>query len=669
MGFISSSLSERFGRLTDNHFRIIYSIIVVLTLGSIAFASIRILSDNLVNSDDTLWTTREIDGKTALVVDSVLKGGGAEKGGVLKGDEVVAINDVPITNPDPNAAQVILNQAPTDREIPYVVRRDGIIHHLKIRLTGQLIFVRAVIPLVALLWLVIGAMVAFARPQGVVQRRFFLTGALMLFAFVSPARLQGGGISEQILAYAWGFLSIMFYPLWLHFCTIFPVDQRIFNTRGRRFALYSIVWAYLLLTAVRFLLSWLYSDGQISRPTAILIFQIIGAAFVIGAALYFIAGIWFLFRAYARMPIGSSRRPMRVLLAGAVLAGLSYAYFAVVQTSNLGLTLIVNPYLLLPMLLLLALPTSFAYGIFFYQLMDFRMVVQTTLVYTATMALIGALTLGVAYGFGNAIGSLTGESMETTVTWIAVVVFLLLFEPIKWQVQTTIENRFFPQYRDFTDQIAAYSEQISETVGTRAVAELMAFTMKHGLQLRGVYVLVEPREKELELLAKATDFPPLEVQYASIMRLRGLLHEAHDIISLETVNDPALASIQEWFSYVVGLFAQGRVIGMVLLTRPADGAALSGRQLQFISGVARQGAGAIEAARLYGEELERQRYREELATARRIQESLLPSAMPKFPGISICAMARSAQAVGGDYHDVIQLEEGRFLVIIADVSG
>jgi phosphoserine phosphatase RsbU/P len=72
---------------------------------------------------------------------------------------------------------------------------------------------------------------------------------------------------------------------------------------------------------------------------------------------------------------------------------------------------------------------------------------------------------------------------------------------------------------------------------------------------------------------------------------------------------------------------------------------------------------------LYEEELVRQRYHEELATARRIQESLLPTQMPEIPGISISAVSRPAQAVGGDYYDLIRMDEDRFMVIIADVSG
>ena len=105
------------------------------------------------------------------------------------------------------------------------------------------------------------------------------------------------------------------------------------------------------------------------------------------------------------------------------------------------------------------------------------------------------------------------------------------------------------------------------------------------------------------------------------------------------------------------------------LALPADGEPLSGSQTPFIMSVTTQGASALEVARLYEQELRRQRYQEELATARRIQESLLPATMPSVPGISISAVSDPAQTVGGDYYEAIQLDERRFLVMIADVSG
>lgn len=84
---------------------------------------------------------------------------------------------------------------------------------------------------------------------------------------------------------------------------------------------------------------------------------------------------------------------------------------------------------------------------------------------------------------------------------------------------------------------------------------------------------------------------------------------------------------------------------------------------------ARQIAAAIENARLMETELERQRYQEELAIARSIQEELLPGDIPSIPGFDIAGISVQSQQVGGDYYDVIKLPDNLCGIAIADVSG
>jgi phosphoserine phosphatase RsbU/P len=60
---------------------------------------------------------------------------------------------------------------------------------------------------------------------------------------------------------------------------------------------------------------------------------------------------------------------------------------------------------------------------------------------------------------------------------------------------------------------------------------------------------------------------------------------------------------------------------------------------------------------------------EDLRRAREIQESLLPKAIPQVPGFELAAAWQPARAVGGDYYDVVRLDQNRLGVCIADVVG
>jgi putative methionine-R-sulfoxide reductase with GAF domain len=60
----------------------------------------------------------------------------------------------------------------------------------------------------------------------------------------------------------------------------------------------------------------------------------------------------------------------------------------------------------------------------------------------------------------------------------------------------------------------------------------------------------------------------------------------------------------------------------------------------------------------------------ERATARALQRSLVPAALPKIPGIDMAARySPGAAAVGGDWYDVFTLPSGEVGVVIGDVVG
>lgn len=63
------------------------------------------------------------------------------------------------------------------------------------------------------------------------------------------------------------------------------------------------------------------------------------------------------------------------------------------------------------------------------------------------------------------------------------------------------------------------------------------------------------------------------------------------------------------------------------------------------------------------------RIEEELAVARRIQESFLPRTLPQPAGWQVAAYSRGAQAVGGDFFDCIELSDGRLGLVVADACG
>ena len=59
----------------------------------------------------------------------------------------------------------------------------------------------------------------------------------------------------------------------------------------------------------------------------------------------------------------------------------------------------------------------------------------------------------------------------------------------------------------------------------------------------------------------------------------------------------------------------------------------------------------------------------EMKVVAEIQRSLLPSRMPVIPTLSVAASYQTSHRAGGDYYDFFPLPEGKWGILIADVSG
>ncbi len=67
--------------------------------------------------------------------------------------------------------------------------------------------------------------------------------------------------------------------------------------------------------------------------------------------------------------------------------------------------------------------------------------------------------------------------------------------------------------------------------------------------------------------------------------------------------------------------------------------------------------------------VDRLRVRDELEVARQLQQELLPKRLPELPGYRVAHSYRTANEIGGDYYDFIELDDGRVAIAVGDASG
>jgi sigma-B regulation protein RsbU (phosphoserine phosphatase) len=93
-------------------------------------------------------------------------------------------------------------------------------------------------------------------------------------------------------------------------------------------------------------------------------------------------------------------------------------------------------------------------------------------------------------------------------------------------------------------------------------------------------------------------------------------------------------------------------------------------QLRLLQGLCAHVAVAVHNARRFGDEREqRERMSREAEEARSIQQALFPRTSPLIPGFAVSGMSIPVSSVGGDWYDFIPLRDGRWGLVLADVSG
>jgi serine phosphatase RsbU (regulator of sigma subunit)/anti-sigma regulatory factor (Ser/Thr protein kinase) len=113
-------------------------------------------------------------------------------------------------------------------------------------------------------------------------------------------------------------------------------------------------------------------------------------------------------------------------------------------------------------------------------------------------------------------------------------------------------------------------------------------------------------------------------------------------------------------------------IGKSAFSNPSPmpgGLTFTARQLNVISTFTDFLAIQIANARFQEEQFHRRLVTHELEIANNIQRSLLLTSLPQVPGFSLAGFCRSAHEVGGDFYDVLKINDHCLLLIIADVMG
>ncbi|MEU3186294.1 SpoIIE family protein phosphatase [Streptomyces sp. NPDC006923] len=215
------------------------------------------------------------------------------------------------------------------------------------------------------------------------------------------------------------------------------------------------------------------------------------------------------------------------------------------------------------------------------------------------------------------------------------------------------------------------SSALTEAVGVRDVAEAVLNQIMPVINVQGLAVLTAD-EGRLQVI-DARGFPEGVAEYFDGLPLTT---EAASLRAIRTGVPAFYANTEELrytyphidlyanmaaFAYLP-LFASGRTIGCCVLgyDQPHPFSPEERAGLTSLAGVIAQ---ALERARLFDTENQ---------IARGLQAALLPHDLPRIPGLEVAAHylpATRGMDIGGDFYDLIRLDDTSAAAVIGDVQG
>ncbi len=114
---------------------------------------------------------------------------------------------------------------------------------------------------------------------------------------------------------------------------------------------------------------------------------------------------------------------------------------------------------------------------------------------------------------------------------------------------------------------------------------------------------------------------------------------------------------------------RGKIIGVVQALNRFDGRPFNAHDLRTFTIFAGQAALSIQNSRLLFRALENEKLKSQIAVASEIQRLIVPEKIPEVPGLQLSGLYIPSQGIGGDFYNVIPINDKETFFCIADVSG
>src|SRR5947209_13909843 len=441
---------------------------------------------------------------------------------------------------------------------------------------------------------------------------------------------------------------ILFAPVFLHFCALYPVRYRLSERRPWIvYLLYAPAAALVALTGFFDFTAALHSRWPNSAVYNFL-FSLylrlpedtparLSVAATACLTIALVAGGVILVRRFVKSESAIVRQQLKWVVWGSALAiapftllyAMGYVFGGGVADSFLSETTRrwVTDAAVLPLVLI---PLTFGNSVVRYRLMDVDMVVRRTAVYVLTTLAISLMLGSVVYvaglyAFGGAVITPGVVSMRVIIAVAAMAVIVMTAAPLKNFLQERTDRFFYGERYDMRAGLLDFGRTLSATTSLEPLLDALAGRLQQVLGVERIAIFIEDaraasgyRVARVVGLSNDIVVPP---DFREMIRTRS----AEDgIVRADGLDLPPAGEgfVRRTLHYYVPCVVRGRMVAVIGLGRSTGGALLSSEDLEILRTVSGYVAVAIENSLLYQEQMERA---EELALLKEFNESIVES--------------------------------------------
>jgi PAS domain S-box-containing protein len=604
-----------------------------------------------VRNETPAWDGVEwVDSSHGIIARTIEKGSAADRAWLLPGDRLIGIALDANGRPDEvvraRDVQVYLDAARVGGQLHYRMQRPsypvetqnywadldnlGSIH----KWTPRIIYINVI----GLAYLFIGFFVLFKQGGRAPFVLHFAT--LCLAAFVFHFYSETGTFRDLDLAisYLKNAAFIIFAPLFLHFCALYPTKQQLFAKKRWR-AVFLYVPAILLLAMAGVvhlpLGAFVYvggvlqafgvKAGGVSETFVDVFYRLSFFHFVAGL----VASVALLFRTYFNAKSALVRQQMKWVVWGTVLAVAPFILlYGVVYLFGASTDRWLTDIAVLP---LIVIPFAFGYSVLRYRLMDVELVVRRVFVYalttTAIALLIGLVVYtGGLYAFGSDQAFSSGEiTLRVVAAVVAMAAIVMVAAPVKNFLQEHVDRLFYGERYDLRNSLLDFGRTLSATTALDPLLDALVSRLQEVMNVGRVAIFVEDKHALHGYTAARSvglDAPiAVPPDFREMIRVRSAETGVVRADDLDLASE-SVASPRRTLHYFVPCVVRGRMVAVIGLGRSVDGALLSSEDVEILRTVSGYVAVAIENSLLYKDQQARA---SELKLLKEFNESIIES--------------------------------------------